>query len=68
MTKKEILKSMEKRKHLFPRDGERKMNKEKLYCSVCGEEISEEDNESYDGLCWECWDDQLTEEIEEDIL
>jgi len=44
------------------------MNKEKLYCSGCGEEISEEDNESYDSLCWECWDDQLTEEIEEDLL
>ena len=35
---------------------------EKFYCSVCGQEISEEDYESYDGMCWECWDDQLTEE------
>ena len=24
--------------------------------------ISEQDRESYDGMCWECWDDQLTEE------
>jgi len=37
---------------------------EKLYCSVCGREISREDYESYDGLCWECWDDQITEEYE----
>ena len=36
----------------------------KFYCSVCGCEISEEDYESYDGMCWECWDDQLTEESE----
>lgn len=32
------------------------------YCCVCGQEISEEDYESFDGMCWECWDDQLTEE------
>ena len=31
-------------------------------CKSCGKEISEQDSESYDGLCWECWDDQLTEE------
>ena len=37
-------------------------NEEKHYCSVCGAEISEEDYEAYDGMCWECWDDQLTEE------
>ena len=37
-------------------------NEEKYYCSVCGAEISEEDYEAYDGMCWECWDDQLTEE------
>jgi hypothetical protein len=49
---------------------ERKMNEEKFYCSVCGKEISEEESESYDGLCWECWDDQMTEEceFEEDII
>lgn len=34
----------------------------KFYCSVCGCEISEEEYESFDGMCWECWDDQLTEE------
>lgn len=46
------------------------MNKKKHYCSVCVQEISEEDYESYDGLCWECWDDQITEEFEfeEDII
>lgn len=46
-----------------PREG-KKMNEEKLYCSVCGKEISIEEYESYDGLCWECWDDQMTEECE----
>jgi Zn finger protein HypA/HybF involved in hydrogenase expression len=33
-----------------------------IKCKRCGKEINEEDSESYDGLCWECWDDQLTEE------
>jgi hypothetical protein len=37
----------------------------KYNCSVCGREISEEDYEDYDGMCWECWDDQLTEESED---
>jgi hypothetical protein len=37
----------------------------KFYCSVCGREISEDEYESYDGMCWECWDDQLTEESED---
>ena len=43
------------------------MNEEKFYCSVCGKEISTEEYESYDGLCW---DDQMTEEseFEEDII
>jgi RNA polymerase-binding transcription factor DksA len=39
-----------------------KDKEEVRYCSVCGAEISEEDYEAYDGMCWECWDDQLTEE------
>jgi hypothetical protein len=34
----------------------------KFHCGVCGREISEDDYDSYDGMCWECWDDQLTEE------
>jgi hypothetical protein len=34
----------------------------KLFCNVCGREISKEEYDSYDGMCWECWDDQLTEE------
>jgi len=45
--------------------------KKKHYCSVCGMEISEEDYEDYDGMCWECWDDQLTEESDmmfEDLI
>ena len=37
---------------------------EKYYCSVCGREISEEEYEAFDGMCWECWDDQFTEESE----
>jgi ribosomal protein L37AE/L43A len=38
-------------------------DKEEIWqCSVCGREINEEDYEAYDGMCWECWDDQLTEE------
>lgn len=40
-------------------------DEQKYYCSVCGREISKEDNEDYDGMCWECWDDQLTEESED---
>jgi hypothetical protein len=38
-------------------------SEEKKYqCEICGREINREEYESYDGLCWECWDDQLTEE------
>jgi len=37
----------------------------KYCCSVCGKEISEDEYEAYDGMCWECWDDQLTEESED---
>jgi NMD protein affecting ribosome stability and mRNA decay len=37
---------------------------EKITCFVCGREISEDESEEYDGMCWECWDDQLTEESE----
>ena len=37
---------------------------EKYYCSVCGREISKEEYESFGEMCWECWDDQSTEESE----
>jgi hypothetical protein len=37
-------------------------DQKKYTCSVCGKEISQQENEDYDGKCWECWDDQLTEE------
>lgn len=40
-------------------------NYRKYHCVVCGSEISEEDYSDYDGMCWECWDDQLTEESED---
>jgi len=43
-------------------DTSQKQKDERYYCSVCGCEISEDEYESYDGMCWECWDDQLTEE------
>ena len=38
---------------------------EKYYCSVCGREIDEDEYESFDEMCWECWDDQFTEESED---
>jgi hypothetical protein len=31
-------------------------------CSVCGKEFNQQDSKDYEGMCWECWDDQLTEE------
>jgi NMD protein affecting ribosome stability and mRNA decay len=36
--------------------------KKKRFCEVCGKEIIQQEYEDYDGMCWECWDDQLTEE------
>ena len=44
--------------------------KEEYYCEAYGRKISKEECESYDGFCWECWDDQMTEEceLEEDII
>uniref|UniRef100_A0A7C2K1Y6 Uncharacterized protein n=1 Tax=candidate division WOR-3 bacterium TaxID=2052148 RepID=A0A7C2K1Y6_UNCW3 len=38
---------------------------EKHYCSVCGCEIDGDEFESFDGMCWECWDDQMAEESED---
>ena len=38
--------------------------KEEYHCEVCGREISKEECEAYNGLCWECWGDQMTEECE----
>jgi hypothetical protein len=35
---------------------------QKCFCSVCGREIDKDEYEGYDGMCWECWDDQMTEE------
>ena len=44
--------------------------KEENHCEVCGRKINKEEYKTYDGLCWECWDDQITEESEfkEDII
>jgi hypothetical protein len=36
--------------------------KRKHHCEVCGREISQQEYDDHDGMCWECWDDQLTEE------
>jgi len=42
-----------------------KMTENKEYhCEACGKKVSTEEYESYNGLCWECWDDQMTEECE----
>ena len=38
------------------------MTDDKLQCHVYGREISKEDYDNYEGMCWEWWDDQLTEE------
>jgi hypothetical protein len=41
------------------------VSSEKKYnCEVCGREINREEYDNYEGMCWECWDDQLTEESE----
>ena len=37
-------------------------DEKKFHCSVCGRQITQEEYEDYEGLCWECWDNQLTEE------
>ena len=34
----------------------------KYYCAVCGIEIDREEFDDHEGMCWECWDNQLTEE------
>ena len=36
--------------------------KNTIKCKVCRKEINQQDSEDYEGMCWECWDDQLTEE------
>lgn len=38
--------------------------KKKYHCEVCGTEITEEEYEDYDGMCWASWDDQLTKEAD----
>lgn len=39
------------------------MTRKEVYrCEICGREISKEEYETCDGMCWECWEDQLTEE------
>lgn len=44
---------------------EEKQEERKCYCEVCGCEIDEDEYESFDRMCWECWDDQMTEESED---
>jgi len=38
------------------------MIEKKYHCSVCGKEISDDEDINHDEMCWECWDDQMTEE------
>jgi len=45
---------------IFVKEKEDKMKR----CEKCGKEISDEEYNNYDGLCWECWDDEMTEEDE----
>jgi len=45
-------------------ESETQEEEEKYYCEVCGKPISEDEYEAYEGKCWECWDDQMTEECE----
>jgi hypothetical protein len=44
------------------------MTDEELRCQVCGREIYKEDYDNYDGKCWECWVDPLTEESDSMFL
>ena len=47
-----------KKIRIEPREeSEAREEDKKYHCEVCGKEISEEEYEAYDGLCWECWDD-----------
>jgi NMD protein affecting ribosome stability and mRNA decay len=47
------------------KEHEKESGKKKSFCCVCGREISEDECNDYDGMCWECWDDQLTEESDD---
>jgi len=38
--------------------------KEEYHYEERDRKISKEEYETYDGLCWECWDDRMTEEID----
>jgi hypothetical protein len=53
------------KKHVeYLREKKQKRKEAKAKFQACMHEISKEEYESYDGLCWECWDDQMTEECE----
>jgi hypothetical protein len=41
-----------------------KTKRKKFFCSVCGIELSQEEYDNHDGMCWVCSEDQLTEEAE----
>ena len=38
--------------------------KEEYRCKICGRKISKEEHEAFEGLCKECWGDEMTEEID----
>jgi len=44
---------------------EKEQKEMKYHCEVCGCEIDEDEYKSFEGICWECWDDQMTEESED---
>jgi hypothetical protein len=31
---------------------------------VCGKATSKQESEDFEDMCWECWDEQLTEETD----
>jgi len=41
--------------------------KKKHLCEVCGKKITQQEYLDYDGMCWECWEDQLSEESEDTL-
>jgi hypothetical protein len=50
------------RRRLNPLQSPLQASEKTFNCSVCGKVISKEAIEGYDGKCWECWDDEFTEE------
>jgi hypothetical protein len=43
------------------KEHEKESEENKFTCSVCGREISEDDYNDYDGMCWECYEIEIDE-------